>query len=161
MALGFWDFSLRLYALPGVAPACLRCQDEAGADVNLVLCLLWHAMAGRLLASEEIAGLEAQVADWRKQVVEPLRSLRRALKSRSLDNTGAFRQRIKAMELEAERLEQEALSQAATGLPHRAPVSPGEAASANLRNYETTLLQPLPREAVSTFVEALSQLVRT
>ena len=42
----FWDFSLNIYGVPGVAPACLRCQDEAGADVNLILFLLWRAAAG-------------------------------------------------------------------------------------------------------------------
>jgi uncharacterized protein (TIGR02444 family) len=36
----FWRFSLDLYGRPGVAPACLALQDEAGADVNLVLYLL-------------------------------------------------------------------------------------------------------------------------
>jgi uncharacterized protein (TIGR02444 family) len=45
-----WDFSLRIYGLPGIAPACLRCQDDAGADVNMILLLLWTAKGGVRLA---------------------------------------------------------------------------------------------------------------
>ena len=91
----FWDFSLNIYGVPGVAPACLRCQDEAGADVNLILFLLWRAVARYRLAEGEIASLDALVAPWRKHIVEPLRAMRRELKSESLDETGAFRERIK------------------------------------------------------------------
>ena len=47
-----WAFSLQAYARPGAAPACLRCQDEAGADVNIVLFLLWHAARGRAVARD-------------------------------------------------------------------------------------------------------------
>jgi len=39
----FWRFSLRFYSRPGVAAACLALQDEAGADVNLMLFLLFLA----------------------------------------------------------------------------------------------------------------------
>ena len=96
----FWDFSLNIYGVPGVAPACLRCQDEAGADVNLILFLLWRAAAGYRLAEGEIASLDAHVTRWREHVVGPLRAMRRELKSESLDETGAFRERIKTVELE-------------------------------------------------------------
>ncbi len=41
-----WRFALDLYARAGVAPACLTLQDDAGADVTLVLYLLWCAMTG-------------------------------------------------------------------------------------------------------------------
>ena len=37
----FWDFSLEIYAKPGVAQACLALQDECGADVNLLLFCCW------------------------------------------------------------------------------------------------------------------------
>ena len=38
---GFWGFSLRIYARQDVPQACLALQDEGGADVNLVLFLLY------------------------------------------------------------------------------------------------------------------------
>ncbi len=50
----FWTFSLEFYGLPDVAPACLRCQDEAGADVNLILFVLWRAASGVRVAEAEL-----------------------------------------------------------------------------------------------------------
>ena len=98
MDMRLWDFSLQIYRLPGVAPACLRCQlDEAGADVNLILFLLWWAVARYRLAEGRIALLDALVAPWREHIVEPLRAMRRELKSESLDETGAFREQIKTV----------------------------------------------------------------
>jgi uncharacterized protein (TIGR02444 family) len=93
----FWDFSLRFYPLPGVASACLRCQDEAGADVNLILFALWHAASGMRLQETDIATADAAIEPWREHVVRPLRTLRRALKSSPLatfDSVGAFRKKI-------------------------------------------------------------------
>jgi uncharacterized protein (TIGR02444 family) len=93
----FWDFSLRFYALPGVASACLRCQDEAGADVNLILSALWHATSGTRLREIDITTADAAIEPWREHVVRPLRTLRRALKSSPLatfDSVGAFRKKI-------------------------------------------------------------------
>ena len=72
MDMRLWDFSLEIYRLPGVAPACLLCQDEAGADVNLILFLLWRAVARCRLAEGEIASLDALVAPWREHIVEGL-----------------------------------------------------------------------------------------
>ena len=80
----FWDFSLRFYARPGVAAACLDLQDEAGADVNVVLYLLFLASQGRQLAQTEVAEIDNLVAVWREQVVRPLRSARRHLKNASM-----------------------------------------------------------------------------
>ena len=41
----FWRFSLQLYRLPGVAEACIELQEKCGADVNLLLFLLWTLLA--------------------------------------------------------------------------------------------------------------------
>src|SRR6266849_4312024 len=109
----FWRFSLRLYRLPGVAEACIKLQEESGCDGNLLLFLLWHAALGRRLAIQEGERLEHAIAPWRDRTVVPLRAVRRALKSPpglvDAGTTEAFRTRIKAVELEAERLQQEAM----------------------------------------------------
>lgn len=151
----FWDFSLRIYALPDVAPACLRCQDEAGADVNIVLLLLWTATGGVRLSPKEVAALDAGVSEWRSQVIEPLRALRRRLKSKSLDASGAFRERVKGLELEAERLEQEALATAAGPWLARGQIPDREAATLNLTLYEKLLQRSLPDDAKRVLVEAV------
>jgi len=106
----FWRFSLRFYRQDGVADACILLQEEAGVDVNLLLFLLWHARRKRTLSASEIAELERRIAPWREMTVIPLRTMRRALKSPPTLVDGAtselFRTRIKAIELEAERLQQ-------------------------------------------------------
>lgn len=155
MSESLWAFSLRVYAAPGIAPACLRCQDEAGADVNIVLFLVWQAAAGRRLTDDEIAAIDERMSEWRVNVVQPLRMARRSLKHADLDRAGTLRERVKAVELEAERLEQEELTRAAAALPCRPPVARADAGLANLRQYERRLVQPLPEPAVATFVELL------
>ena len=73
----FWRFSLRFYALPNVAPACLELQDKAGVDVNLMLFLLFLADNNRTLTRDDVARLDAEIAPWREHVVMPLRDLQR------------------------------------------------------------------------------------
>jgi len=106
----FWDFSLRFYAQPGVAEACLELQDGAGADVNVMLYLLFVASHGRRLDDADIAALDAAVANWRDQVVRPLRAIRLHLKNvtdgPARDATERLRQEIKRSELAAERIQQ-------------------------------------------------------
>ena len=154
----FWDFSLHFYAQPGVAAACLRCQDEAAADVNLLLFALWHAASGTCLHQDEISAADVAVAPWRDHVIKPLRSLRRALKSpplATLEPTGGFRKQVQALELECEHVEQPLL---ARSLPPR----PGNAASretarANLGAYAAASGITLPEDAVATLLAAFAQ----
>ena len=137
----FWRFSLRFYALPDVAPACLALQDEANVDVNLMLFLLFLAENGRAITRDDVAGLDASIAPWRTQVVEPLRALRRRLKSGIGEIPSAtsegLRNMVKKIELEAERLEQGRLENAAPILGKPAPRN--DAARANLAAYEAYL----------------------
>src|SRR3954471_6672497 len=99
----FWDFSLGFYARSGVADICLDLQDRFGADVNVVLYLLWQAQRRRRLTSMEIEKLIALISDWQLNVVRPLRGVRRFLKDPgpafSSENVSSFRQRLKDEEL--------------------------------------------------------------
>ncbi|MGF1610740.1 MAG: TIGR02444 family protein [Kiloniellales bacterium] len=128
----FWDYSLALYAKPDVAEACLGLQDRHGLDVNLLLFCCWAGSRGHRLTPGELERLIAAVTDWHRQVVVPLRGLRRWLKGRAATAqgaAGALRARIKAQELEAERIEQELLHAA---LPLAGGEPCAEAAAANL-----------------------------
>jgi uncharacterized protein (TIGR02444 family) len=133
----FWRFSLRFYGLPEVAHACLALQDEAGVDVNLLLYLLFLAESRRTLSRDEIASLDHAIAPWRDEVVKPLRALRRRLKSGVADiphDTGeTFRNLVKRIELEAERIEQQRLEQ--FGLQATEAPSREAAARANMGAY--------------------------
>src|SRR5688572_15778767 len=109
----FWHFSLAFYRAPGVADACIRLQDECGVDVNLLFFLLWHAALKRRFAVADVEAADNTIRTWRTTAVVPLRNVRRALKNApGLTDAGAveaFRTKVKGLELEAERLQQEAL----------------------------------------------------
>jgi uncharacterized protein (TIGR02444 family) len=109
----FWRFSLRFYSRPSVAAACLALQDEAGADINLMLFLLFLAEHKRQVTREDIARLDGTVRSWRDGVVKPLRELRRALKTGigeiPIAVSETFRGQIKRLELESEQIEQHVL----------------------------------------------------
>src|SRR5262249_36933398 len=127
----FWRFSLAFYTRPGVAAALIRLQDRAEMDVNLLLFAVWcGAVHGHRLSATELRQAGAAGAALRREVVQPLRDLRRRLKSQSDGAMQALRRRVAALELAAERAAQTRL--AAT------PGTPGdrgerrEAAAANL-----------------------------
>ena len=109
----FWRFSLTLYRMKNVPSACIALQDTHGLDVNLMLFALWLASNGRAVSSADVSEADAAVREWREQVVIALRGVRRALRSPAptIDAPAAeqLRAKIKAVELESERLQQEAL----------------------------------------------------
>jgi uncharacterized protein (TIGR02444 family) len=163
----FWRFSLRLYRAPGVGDACIALQEEAGVDVNLLLFLLWQATERRALTAADVKALDQTVGGWRDTAVIPLRNLRRALKSSpglvASNAAEAFRTRIKAVELEAERLQQEAMYTLAATMslghaPDRDASPPVEAARANVAAYETMRAVAFPKAAVDTVLTAFAKL---
>ena len=157
----FWRFSVKFYAEPGVAPACIELQDQAGVDVNLLFFLLWNAAQGRELNNSEVAELDRDFGAWRDLAVVPLRELRRGLKSPpqviATDIAEGFRTRIKAVELEAERLQQEALySLAQSGRIGRDASSKTEAAQRSVAAYQAHL-RPFPPEPLKTVLTAFAK----
>jgi uncharacterized protein (TIGR02444 family) len=158
----FWRFSLQFYRLPKVADACIALQEDAGIDVNLLLFLLWQARLGRRLSAADVVALEAKIAPWRDATVIPLRGVRRSLKSSTslveAATAEAFRNRIKAVELEAERLQQEAMfALAPLGTEGSDPT---DAARANVAAYEQMRAVRFPQEAAATVLAALASMPR-
>jgi uncharacterized protein (TIGR02444 family) len=158
----FWRFSLHFYRQPGVSDACIALQDEYGIDVNLLLCLLWLADEGRLLSADEVRNLDEKVRGWRNCTVVPIRSIRRKLKGvRTLVEPAeqeAFRTRIKAVELEAERLQQQALyalTQFGT-LGQRA--EPQAAGRNNFCAYEHIMGAAFPPSTMAVLLDAFNSL---
>jgi uncharacterized protein (TIGR02444 family) len=156
----FWRFSLGFYRQPGIADTLIALQDQAGVDVNLLLFLLWQATLGRALSAAEIEALERRIAPWREATVVPLRAVRRALKSPPVLVAAAtaelFRTRIKAVELEAERLQQEAMHELARALPcGRETRSTHAAARANVASYATIARTAFPDPAIEALLAAL------
>jgi uncharacterized protein (TIGR02444 family) len=138
----FWDFSLRLYARPGVAAACLALQDEYAADVNILLFCCWagHIGAGPL-DQDRLRGLIVATHGWRTDVIQTLRRLRRQLKDpdETVDRQYSewLRRRVQQIEIDAEHIEQLVLADTAGFVPDPAvsPTQPGDVATANLHHY--------------------------
>lgn len=154
----FWRFSLNFYRQAGVSDACIALQDGCGVDVNLLLFLFWLASEGRQLAMEEVKKLDDQVRDWRNLTIVPIRDTRRKLKgAATLVEPGkqeAFRNRVKAVELEAERLQQEALYDFTKSGLLGAPAAARIAARANIAAYERVLEVGLPKSAIDVLTGA-------
>lgn len=104
-----WDFALAVYAAEGVEAACLALQDRHGLDVNLLLFCCWAGLREpAALPPARLAAALAAVAPWQREVVAPLRVLRRRLR-RSVGEfapagTAPLRRAVKALELDAEYL---------------------------------------------------------
>jgi uncharacterized protein (TIGR02444 family) len=118
MSNPLWDYSLATYSLDGVAPTCLVLQDTFGLDVNLLLYAAWLAHMERRLSRAHLIDVEGVVADWRENVVQPLRILRRQLCE--YPGAAGLCKEIKALELRTEQQQQDmmyAFFQRADGLP--------------------------------------------
>ncbi|MFM2281563.1 MAG: hypothetical protein RLZZ444_3794 [Pseudomonadota bacterium] len=103
-----WQFMLAVYARPGVQAACLKLQEDCDIDVVLLLTWLYHTLDGRIpLGASDIVALQHHVGEWRDRTVLPLRAIRTDLRIDSVDMPDeareTLREKIKALELGAER----------------------------------------------------------
>ena len=105
-----WNFSLRTYARAGVARSCLALQNRSGCDVNLLLFCCWGGLNFGALPDPVLDEAVAYSQRWSTEVVRPLRGVRGWMKGRDWETAAAahetLRDRIKSVELEAERLQQ-------------------------------------------------------
>lgn len=95
-----WDYAVARYGRSGVAESCLRLQDNAGADINMLLTAAWLAEQGRRWQRAEVRGLIALCAGWREHCILPLRAVRRYLKEQS--ETPSLYMQVQTLELETE-----------------------------------------------------------
>lgn len=132
-AEAFWRFSLMSYSRPGVAEALLRLQEVGGHNVNLILFGLWLAIRGLKLDAAALARAKSAMAGLDREIVMPLRGLRRALKDNPDPDIQDLRRRVLALEIAAERRVQAQLAENAA--PRRKPraVDHAALAEANLR----------------------------
>ncbi|WP_027908588.1 TIGR02444 family protein [Pseudomonas sp. URMO17WK12:I4] len=104
MSPDLWTFATTLYARPGVEAACLELQ-AAGADVCLLLCGLWLDSRGVAHDADREAQLRRIAEPWQREVVKPLRALRQGWREAAGQDSAlsGLRDRVKQLELEAER----------------------------------------------------------
>ncbi len=119
----FWRFALAVY-LPEEA-LFLRLQDTGGMDVPLTLFCLWCGSEGLTLSEPVMREAIAFSDAWRRDRVEPLRTLRRAWKDTPGALSEAARQQVAAAEQAIERLQMTHLATLRHGITgaQDAPVS--------------------------------------
>jgi uncharacterized protein (TIGR02444 family) len=110
-----WSFAVDLYQRPGVATACLLIQDVIGADISLIQIVVFAAKIRRIgLQQADLENLDNAIAAWRREVIWPLRAVRRRIKSgpepAPVAATEALTQHIKIAEIQAEQIELAALA---------------------------------------------------
>ena len=130
----FWQFSLSIYGQSDVAEECLALQETMGIDVNLLLFCAWLGTQAIILSAEDIAEAGATIADWSDNVVRPLRGVRQRMKGLYRNEFATLRERVKALELEAEQVEQAILFAHAKKI-HRAGADRRKAIIQNVSQY--------------------------
>jgi len=136
MTTSFWEFSVETYGRPEVQTACLRLQEDMGADVNIVLYCCWRGA----VEIEELETLMAKLAPWQQDVVGNLRAIRRLMKPMvnelgiQSEPAEKLRKKIVGLELEAENLQQSIMERLASRRRTTLPPSPNAAAH-NLAQY--------------------------
>jgi uncharacterized protein (TIGR02444 family) len=109
----FWRFSLAFYERPGVPDALIALQDRDGFDVNVVLFALWLGISGRELDGDALAAAERAAGTLRREMIEPLRNLRRKLRAHPDSDVQRWREGVKVLEIAGEKLVQERLARLA------------------------------------------------
>lgn len=150
-----WDWAVAAYAAPGVSEACVALQDNHEQNVPVLLWSAWIAATGRHPDAETIEAACDTARAWDSVVVAPLRAIRRTLKAPIPDIDDAPRQavrdRVKALELLAERHLLEALEALASEAPTGPPRPLVEALVATARVWA----QVTPRPALIRLADAL------
>ena len=158
--MNFWDWAVKAYGGNGVAEACLSLQDEDGQNVPLLLWAAWLASGG-LKINDSLAVESAALArSWSDELIVPLRLLRRRLKTElSMDDESLrlpLREKIKAIELEAERGLMTKLTDLEGMIKYDINQYINGAVMANLRAVSQEWGRGVPEIGLSRLIEALS-----
>ncbi len=159
MGAAFWQFSTTLYAARGIEPALLALQDRDGFEVNLALFCLFAAQRRIHLDAPAIEAMRAVGLAWGHEVVGHLRTARRLMKPRAIEDKDAARLRdeVKVIELAAERAMQGALADLLIAIDGPLCDEPSRAiAAANFAAWFAAegINGEAPREAVAMLVAA-------
>ena len=107
-AEALWPFALEVYGRPGVEATLLELQEAHGQSPPFLLWRLWLARRGVNADAQALRNAADLTRAWEDAAVWPLRRLRRRLKSPVAAATGRrreqLRERVKTLELEAERM---------------------------------------------------------
>ncbi|UTW55808.1 TIGR02444 family protein [Kordiimonas sp. SCSIO 12610] len=105
----FWEFSVRLYAKPNVATACLDAQNNFNADVNILLLTAWLRCKNLSITQEGWGKLIETSTDWQNNILKPIRTRRMEAKGTQ------FYEALKVEELNLEKQAQRELIKSISG----------------------------------------------
>ena len=157
----FWQYSLQVYAQPGVADICLQLQDHYGCNVNLLLLAAWAASQGFQLSPSDFVELQERIREFDQQTIQPLRSLRRQVSQRSAlpqEWQIELKQRLLSAELLAEQVEQALLYKALLPCLKKKENTSSSSVQDNLRAYISAVNQPSEPDSL-TLIKRLAQLL--
>ena len=166
MSEAFWDFSIRTYRSDGVPEACLHLQDERGVDVNMLLFCCWFGLTRGQQQAESFQQVLGFSDNWAQQVVRPLRKVRTWMKldgchhpRMDTESCMDFREKVKGIELSAEKMQQHVLESIIASIPARVSTSTEqlEAVVGNINQYFSSAnidIDELDKERLLTIILA-------
>lgn len=106
-----WEFALAIYEMEGVKQACLSIQARYGLSISLLLGAIWTGAEGYgRVGATELEGSIRRATEFHRDIIEPLRALRRRLRQdppKGMEReTHRLRKNLLEQELTAERIEQ-------------------------------------------------------
>tara|TARA_B100000686_G_C16433666_1_gene783435 strand:+ start:291 stop:818 length:528 start_codon:yes stop_codon:yes gene_type:complete len=149
-SLKFWHFSLAYYQHSNSSEILLSLQNTHGLDINLILFALWTGrVEGTALLKEDFQALDSSIANWRQNIIQPIRKLRQTAKAQAnlfSDFSENFLSMTSDTELESERICQVILCQKYLNLTNLSKNSKEKGlAILNLGNYFS--LRALPNSS--------------
>jgi uncharacterized protein (TIGR02444 family) len=120
-----WSFAVTVYQRDGVAAACLGLQEDANVDVPLMLCVAYACLQNKRIGDDELLDLRALARPWQTEIVQSLRRIRSRLKTgphpAPNEVTDELRNKVKAAELAAEKIQLEMMQIWTDALPVASP----------------------------------------
>jgi uncharacterized protein (TIGR02444 family) len=159
----FLTFALEVHAVDGVADAAVLLQDDCAVDVDVLLFAAFVGAArGQAFGREQLTVALERVEPWQREVIEPLRAVRRRLKDGPPpapdSETSALRERIKQIELDAEMIELAELADVAVRLDgHTADGDAAERATAAMALVVQTSAGREPTTAERAAIDVIAR----
>lgn len=162
----FWEFSLQVYRVEGVADAFLELQNKHGGDVNMLLFCCWYGVTRGKFQEVVFENAYNFSRGWGQQTVKPLRSIRIWLKQEgchgqhiNIEGCMEFREKVKGVELQAEKLQQLTLENLCRKVPAFESSAAGrlEAVVKNLKRYLQSAgidIRGIESRHLETFIKA-------
>ena len=142
-----WEYSTHYYSNPAIASCCLTLQNQYRQDVNIIFLCYWHGTYHGEISFDKMSAILSFSAEWHKIAIHPLRSARTDLKVWTnqqdkivlkKESYESFRENIKTIELEAEKIQQQSLMEFCLGgIVKDFESSSGSASAARKANIKT------------------------